>query len=128
MGTHEAEPTPSPGWGTELHRRVRVLVEAAAAAGYVAAWGDTEAGRAAWDGMGGAEKSEERARIELAVECAVRDHLPAVLAVDRCHHQALALREWIGGWPTEPDDGTFLGDVARDGLHRADRIEADPAT
>jgi hypothetical protein len=36
-----------------------------------------------------------------------------------------ALRDWIGEWPTTPDDGTFLADVARDGLARADRIESE---
>lgn len=34
--------------------------------------------------------------------------------------KAEALREWIAEWPTTPDDGTFLADVARDGLARAD--------
>ena len=38
--------------------------------------------------------------------------------------KAEALREWIAEWPTTPDDGTFLADVARDGLARADRLAA----
>ena len=32
---------------------------------------------------------------------------------------AEALREWIAEWPTTPSDGTFLADVARNGLERA---------
>ena len=39
--------------------------------------------------------------------------------------KAEALREWIAEWPTTPDDGTFLADVARDGLARADRLAAE---
>lgn len=37
--------------------------------------------------------------------------------------KAEALREWIDGWPTTPDDGTFLASVARDGRARADELE-----
>lgn len=33
--------------------------------------------------------------------------------------KAEALREWIAEWPTAPSDGTFLADVARNGLERA---------
>jgi hypothetical protein len=36
---------------------------------------------------------------------------------------ARALREWIAEWPASPGDGSFLGDVARDGLDRADRLD-----
>lgn len=39
--------------------------------------------------------------------------------------QAEALRDWIREWPTTPGDGTFLADVARDGLARADRLAAE---
>lgn len=39
--------------------------------------------------------------------------------------KAEALREWIAEWPTTPSDGTFLADVARDGLARADRLTAE---
>ena len=39
--------------------------------------------------------------------------------------KAEGLREWIAEWPTTPDDGTFLADVARDGLARADRLAAE---
>jgi hypothetical protein len=35
---------------------------------------------------------------------------------------ARALEDWIAGWPTEPGDGTFLTDVARDGMARAARL------
>lgn len=37
---------------------------------------------------------------------------------------AKALRNWITEWPVSPGDRDFLGSVARDGLARADRIEA----
>ena len=37
--------------------------------------------------------------------------------------KAEALREWIVEWPTVPGDMTFLADVARSAMDRADRIE-----
>jgi hypothetical protein len=46
----------------------------------------------------------------------------AYVAGERERAKAEALREWISEWPTTPGDGTFLGEVARDGLGRADRI------
>lgn len=41
--------------------------------------------------------------------------------------KAEALREWIAEWPTTPGDGTFLADVARDGLARAAALAAEDA-
>ena len=58
-------------------------------------------------------------RYEQHVTDAVLDLLPGRLGAEVA---AEALREWIAEWPTTPDDGTFLADVARDGLARADRL------
>lgn len=42
----------------------------------------------------------------------------------RARERAEAIRSWIWEWPCEPNDGTLLGDVARDGLERAESIAA----
>jgi len=39
--------------------------------------------------------------------------------------KADALREWVNEWPVDGDVGIFLAAVKRDGLARADRLEAD---
>lgn len=54
----------------------------------------------------------------------IRDYARVDLEAAAPLLRAEALREWIAEWPTVPGDGTFLADVARDGLSRADRIEA----
>ncbi len=58
-------------------------------------------------------------RAALARLDAPDDHLRAVERAAA----AKALRSWVNEWPTTEGDGTFLADVKRDGLARADQIE-----